>query len=89
MAWVLHSLRNDTVNSLMSAEDLVGLSGTVELPFDVNSRGKVRLEFNGSAMDLIAFTQESHQFVRGERVFVVGMEENRVWVVSEDALKQS
>lgn len=89
VAWLLHSLRHDTVNSLIAADDLVGLSGTVEVPFDVNSRGKVRLEFNGSAMDLIAFTQESRQFSRGEKVFVVGMEENRVWVVSEDALSKS
>ena len=75
-------------NSLVRSEDMVGLLGTVEIPFDANSRGKVQLAIKGSTLSLAAFTQEAREFQRGEKVLIVGMENNNVWVVSADELRK-
>ncbi len=56
----------------------------MEVPFDQASRGKVRLLTKGSVIDLIAYTDDVRAFQPGDRVLVVGMEQNRLWVVSAD-----
>ena len=86
MAWVLYTLKHSKVDSLVRSSDLVGLSGTVEIPFDKNSKGKIRINVKESVVEFIAFTEESRQFTRGEKAFIVGVENNRVWVVSEDCV---
>ncbi len=89
MAWVLHILKNRPADSLVRSNDLVGLSGTVEIPFDQDSQGKIRLNIKNSLVEFIAFTEESREFTKGEKAFIVGVENNRVWVVSEDYLTKS
>ena len=86
MAWVLHTLKHNQVDSLVRSNDLVGLSGTVEIPFDKNSKGKIRVSVKESVVGFIAFTEENKEFTRGEKVFIVGVENNKVWVISEDCL---
>lgn len=83
---VLGSLKETGANSLTHAEELAGQIGTVEIPFDAHSRGKVRLSIRGSTVAFSAFTQENRQFHRGDSVLVVGLEHNRLWVVSRDEL---
>ena len=58
--------------------------GTVELPFNSTSKGKVFLEVGGSTLHLVAQTDEKIQFQPGDSVLVVGRTENRLWVVSGD-----
>lgn len=89
MASAMHALQRRKVDSMVRSSDLIGLSGTVEIPFDKNSKGKVRLNVKGSLVDFVAFTEEAKDFARGEKAFIVGMEKNKIWVVSEDSLAVS
>lgn len=79
--------RRQVVDSLIRPNDVVGLSGIVEIPFDSMSQGKVRLNVKGSLIDFTAFTDQPKEFTKGEQVFVVGMRRNKVWVVAEDSLE--
>lgn len=78
----LRGLKNRQVNSLVRNEDFAGLLGTVELPFDTSSKGKVLLEVGGSTLHLVAQTDEQVSFLVGDPVLVVGRTNNRLWVVS-------
>ena len=80
----LRHLKHRKVDSLVRSEDFSGLIGTVELPFDQNSKGKVLLEVGGSTLHLIARTDENVNFQEGDRVLVVGRSQNRRWVVSDN-----
>ncbi|QUY40994.1 NfeD family protein [Acaryochloris marina] len=88
MSGLLLYLRYQQADSLISHDDLVGLAGTVEVPFDAQSRGKVRLKVKGSILEVVAFTDGNSSFQPGEQVVVVGTQENRVWVVSSDSFNQ-
>ena len=76
--------RREVIDSLMKPEDLVGLSGVVELPFDADSRGKVRVDVKGSMVDLLAFTEDKSGFQVGDRVLIIQMQNNKVWVTRHD-----
>ncbi len=89
MAYVLYTLKNRPADSLVRSDDLLGLSGTVEIPFDKNSKGKIRVNVKESAVAFMAFTEENREFTRGEKVFIVGVENNRAWIVSEDWMARS
>jgi hypothetical protein len=80
----LQFLRRRRVDSLVRCQDLVGLSGTVEIPFDADSRGKVRLLVKGSTVDFIAYTDDQRALRPGDPVLIVGTENNRLWVVAAD-----
>ncbi len=84
----LQALRGRQVDSLVRTTDLVGLAGTVELPFDAMTRGKVRLLVKGTMVSAIAYTDEEKSFQPGDQVLVVGTEQNRLWVVSADSLRR-
>lgn len=88
MSGLLLYLRHQQTDSLISHDDLLGLAGTVEIPFDAQSRGKVRLKVKGSILEVVAFTDGNRSFQPGEQVVVVGTQENRVWVVSSDSFNQ-
>ena len=85
----LRALRHQQADSLVRSADLVGIAGTVEVPFNANSRGKVRLQIKGSILDVIAYTDEAREFQTGEQVLVVGIDQNRLWVVSATSLTSS
>jgi membrane protein implicated in regulation of membrane protease activity len=84
MSGSLQLLRHRHTDSLIRTTDLAGQNGTVELPFNVNSRGKVRLVVKGSSISFMAYTDEQRDFQPGDRVLVVGTENNRLWVVSAE-----
>lgn len=87
VVWLIYvQQRHQVVDSLVRTNHVVGRFGTVEIPFDSSTQGKVRVNVKGSLVDFIAFTDESREFSTGDRVFVVGMKKNKVWVVSEDSL---
>lgn len=83
---VLRSLNDTEANSLTRPEELAGQIGIVEIPFDASCRGKVRLHMRGATVAFFAFTQEDREFRQGESVLVVGLEHNKLWVASTDAL---
>lgn len=88
MSSILRLLYHRRVDSLVKSSDLVGLVGTVELPFDQSSKGKVRLQLKGVTLDFIALTDDPQGFQFGEQVLVVDTESNRLWVVSADAVNR-
>ena len=83
---ILRSLRQNRPNSLLKSEELAGLCGVVEIPFNPESKGKIRLNIQDSIIDFVALTEEKKEFKKGDKVLVVGMENNKVWVVSEQNL---
>ncbi|MEM9246041.1 MAG: NfeD-like protein [Cyanobacteria bacterium P01_F01_bin.153] len=74
-------------NSLLSTDDWIGACGVVEIPFDQDSRGKVKLDVKGAQVRIQARTSEVKQFEVGERVVVIRVEENRAWIVAEDSVR--
>jgi membrane protein implicated in regulation of membrane protease activity len=81
IVWSIYVWRQKKiVDSLMKPEDLIGLCGTVELPFDADSKGKVRVEVKGSMVDLVALTDDQQGFILGDRVLIIQMQGNRIWV---------
>lgn len=89
IVWLIYFWRRrQIVDSLMRPEDIVGVYGTVEIPFDANSKGKVRVDIKGSMVDLIAVTEENKTFNFGDRVFIIQMKENKVWVIAEESIHQ-
>lgn len=86
-ALVLRSLARQSVSSLIRPETLAGQVGTVEIPFGTNSRGKVSLSIGGSTVSFFAITQEEREFHQGERVLVVGMERDKLWVVAAEGVE--
>lgn len=81
--------RNITINSSIRTGQLVGAIGTVQIPFDRNSKGKVRVGIKGSLVDFIALTNSPDKLKSGERVLIVDIQENKVWVVPEKYLTKS
>ncbi len=87
IVWLIYFWRRrQIVDSLMKPKDLVGIYGVVEIPFNANSKGKVRVNIKGSMVDLIALTDEHRQFNPGEKVFILQMKDNKVWVVGADSI---
>ena len=78
--------RNVTINSSIRSKQLVGAIGTVQVPFDQNSRGKIRVGIKGSLVDFIALTNSPEVLEAGERVLIIEVRENKVWVVPENYL---
>lgn len=76
--------RREVIDSLMKPEDLIGLGGIVELPFDRESKGKVRVDVKGSMVDLVALTNDEPGFQVGDRILIIQMEGNKVWVTKND-----
>lgn len=86
-ALVLRSLSRQSVSSLIRPETLTGQLGIVEIPFDTHSRGKVSLSLGGSTVSFFAITQEERAFRQGERVLVVGMERDKLWVAAAEGVE--
>ena len=76
--------RREVIDSLMKPEDVVGLCGIVELPFDANSKGKVRVDVRGLMVDLLALTEDKQGLQVGDRVLIIQMQGNKVWVTRHD-----
>ena len=77
--------RREVIDSLMKPQDLIGLCAVVELPFDAESRGKVRVNVRGSMVDLAALTDDRQGFQIGDRVLIIQMQNNKVWVTRHDS----
>lgn len=70
----------------MCSNDLVGFWGMVEIFFDRNSKGKIRVSVKGFVVVFMVFIEENREFIKKEKVFIVGVENSRVLVVLEDFL---
>jgi len=81
LASVLRLLRRRQVNSLVQSADLAGIEGIVEIPFDASMRGKVSLQIKGNLIEFIAYTNDPKPLEKGDRIFVIGAERDRLWVI--------
>ncbi|MEM7796844.1 MAG: NfeD family protein [Cyanobacteria bacterium P01_C01_bin.118] len=88
LAIALRHLARRHADSLIRTEDFAGRVGIVELPFDAKSKGKVRLELRGSVLHMMALTDDTKQLMPGDKVLVVNVEHNRLWVVSDETAAQ-
>ncbi|MCM1982539.1 NfeD family protein [Lyngbya confervoides] len=87
IAIALEVLRQRNPDGFLQPEDLIGQVGTVELPIDMDHRGKIRIQINDGSREMIARTSDTRSLSVGESVVVVGIESNQLWVVSEDSLR--
>lgn len=74
-------------DSLIRSEDLQGLTGIVSIPFDPDRRGQVCVQVKGSQLYMAANTTEKRSFQKGDSILVVGLENNALWVVSEESIR--
>ncbi|MBT9311503.1 OB-fold-containig protein [Leptothoe kymatousa] len=88
LAIALRHLARRHADSLIRTEDFAGRVGIVELPFDQHSKGKVQLELRGSVLHMIALTDDHKQFAPGDKVLIINVDNNRLWVVSEETATQ-
>jgi membrane protein implicated in regulation of membrane protease activity len=78
---------NRQVNSLLDNNSLIGLIGVVQIPFDKNSKGKVRVNVGDSLIDVAAITEGKEQFNIGDKVFILQFKDNKVLVISEKYIR--
>lgn len=87
IVWLIYlTQRNQNVDSLIRIDRIVGNYATVEIPFNPNTKGKVRINIKNSQVDFIAFTDEQTEFQKGDTVFIVAIKQNKVWVISQNAI---
>jgi membrane protein implicated in regulation of membrane protease activity len=78
---------NQQVNSLVDHHSLIGSIGVVQIPFDKNSKGKVRVNVGDSLIDVVAITEGEEQFNVGDKVFILHFQDNKVLVISEKYIR--
>ncbi|MBI5487399.1 MAG: hypothetical protein HY905_08705 [Deltaproteobacteria bacterium] len=79
-AWVFRRLREQTVSSGISPDELVGLEAKVMLPVSSSAPGKVRLQLAGRTVDRIAWTEAEGVIPRGERAMVIAVRGDKLIV---------
>ncbi|MEN9206600.1 MAG: NfeD family protein [Gloeomargarita sp. GMQP_bins_120] len=80
---LLGRLRRHTPNSLITPDDLIGCTGTVELPFDRHQPGRVRLSLKGRQVEYPARTPSDTPLQWGQSIVVVDVQGNFVEVVPQ------
>lgn len=88
IVWTLRKLRRSEADSMIRPSDLIGVSGTVEIPFGGGRRGRVRVRVKGTLVDYTAVTDEERTLAAGETVVIAGVEPTGIRVVSERALTE-
>jgi len=79
-AWVFKRLREQTVTSQVSPEQLVGMEAKVLLPVSGRMAGKVRLRLGGQVLDRIALLEGQEELARGERALVIAVRGDKLLV---------
>lgn len=79
----LRHLKRRTPNSLVTPDDLIGCTGTVELPFDRTQPGKVRLTLKGQQVEYPARTPNPTPLELGEPIIVVDVHAQWVEVIPQ------
>ena len=73
--------RRQNVNSLMGLEDCIGLEAIVEVPFNETNSGKINVQLEDRTLACFAYSNQPHQYHRGDAVVVVGIKGTKVWVI--------
>ena len=85
--YVLHLLRRNPANSMVRPTDLIGKAGVVEVPLSANSPGKIRLNLGNASVAFLACTDEENELQPDDKVVVIRIQDNRLWVVPEAAFQ--
>lgn len=85
--YILHLLRRNPANSMVHPTDLIGKVGLVEVPLQANSPGKIRLNLGNASVAFLACTDEEAELQPDEKVVVIRIQDNRLWVVPETAFQ--
>jgi membrane protein implicated in regulation of membrane protease activity len=86
VAWALRKLRQNTSDSMIRGDDLVGATGIVEVPFERGRLGRVRLTIKGMNVGYTAITSWETPLTISQKVVVVGIDGHKVRVVPSSAL---
>ncbi|NJN23645.1 MAG: hypothetical protein HC810_03625 [Acaryochloridaceae cyanobacterium RL_2_7] len=86
VALTFHILRYRIPTGMDQPDDYIGLVGSVEIPIDQKTRGKIRVQFRDGSRELLARTSDEVSLNVGDRIMIVGMEDNHAWVVAESSL---
>lgn len=78
--------RYRAVDSLIDLEDLIGMSAIVDLPFDAEGKGKIQVKLDNTVLYLSAFNIEKKQLRIGQKVMILQIEDNKIWVIKDDLL---
>lgn len=78
---LIRRLRRHTPNSLITPDDLIGCTGTVELPIDPDQPGKVRLSLKGQQVEYPARSRTPVPW--GQTVVVVDVHDQWVEVIPQ------
>jgi membrane protein implicated in regulation of membrane protease activity len=79
-AVVFRRLRDQTVTSALTNDELVGAEAKVLLPVGVSAPGKVRLQLRGMTIDRIAFAEGEGVIERGQRALVIAVRGDKLLV---------
>jgi membrane protein implicated in regulation of membrane protease activity len=80
---ILRHLKQRTPNSLITPDDLIGATGTVELPCDPTHPGKVRLTLKGQQVEYPARTRHPTPLALGETIVVVDIHDQWVEIIPQ------
>ncbi len=80
--------RNTQINSLTNSKELIGSTGIVEIPFNQNSKGKIKVNSQGRIIYLVAVTHLEYEFKPGEKVLIIEFINNKTSVIPENYLNQ-
>src|SRR5690606_593626 len=81
VAYTLHRLKREQVDSSLRLRSLIGEEAGVVLPVDAEHRGKIRIERPDRRIELVAKTDEKEPLQRGDRVIVIQMDGDTAHVV--------
>ncbi len=79
-AWAFKRLREQTVTSQLTPDQLIGLEAKVMLPVSAGTAGKVRLQLGGQIVDRVALLEGREELARGERVLVIAVRGEKLLV---------
>lgn len=75
-------------NGLSHSHSLIGRIGTVHIPFDHRSKGKIRVHIDHSTKEFVALTDYPHSFQQGDQVLIVQIQTSHVCVIPADIFDQ-
>lgn len=79
-AWAFKRLREQTVTSQLTPDQLIGLEAKVMLPVSAGTAGKVRLQLGGQIVDRVALLEGREELARGERALVIAVRGEKLLV---------
>lgn len=75
-----------SANSLLKSKELIGLSASVEIPFDCYNKGKVRVKNQEKITYYTAITDSKKELALDDQVMIIAIKKDCLFVVPKDEL---